>query len=205
MDTDLVGIPVTLYTFGVIALSLAAFRFGGSLAGIVIAVGLWAPMFIFAVRGPGQPPEPIEFTDPSEELGHRVLVVANQGLEDPALVREVCRRGERYSTEVMIIAPVVGETALDQLTGDVDSELEQAAHRLDTAVQAFSDAGVKASGRPINAEPMDSVLDGLRQFPPNEIVILPGRETGWEDSDEFATRLWDETGLPVTEVSPSTD
>ena len=37
LDSDLVGIPATLYTFAVLAISLAVFRFGGPLAGIVLS------------------------------------------------------------------------------------------------------------------------------------------------------------------------
>jgi hypothetical protein len=202
LDSDLVGIPATLYTFGVLAISLAVFRFGGPIAGLVVAVTLWIPMFLFAIREVGRPPAALEFTGQSEGPQHRVLVVANQGLEDPALCREVCRREERTATEVMILAPMVASSRLRGLTDDVDQELDSAGHRVDAALQTLSDAGVQARGRADISEPMDAVLDGLREFPPNEVVILPGRETRWEDAGELAKRLRAEAGLPVTEVSP---
>ena len=97
VHSDLVGIPATLYTFAVLAVSLAVFRFGGPVAGIVVAVALWIPMVLFAIREVGQPTASLEFTDQNEGPRHRVLVVANQGLEDPALCREICRREERIA------------------------------------------------------------------------------------------------------------
>ena len=111
-----------------------------------------------------------------------MLVVANQGLEDPALCREVCRREERTATEVMIVAPVVASSRLRALSDDVDRELELARQRVDAALQTLSAAGVQASGRADIAEPMDSLLDGLREFPPNEVVMLSGGEARWESA-----------------------
>jgi hypothetical protein len=203
LDSDLVGIPATLYTFGVLAISLAVFRFGGPIAGLVVAVALWIPMFLFAIREVGQLPAALDFTGQIEGPRHRVLVVANQGLEDPALCREVCRRGEHIATEVMVVAPVVASSRLRGLTDDVDRELDIARQRVDGALHTLSAAGVQASGRAEVSEPMDSVLDGLREFPPNEVVIMPGRETTWEPAGALAKRLRAEAGLPVTEVSPS--
>jgi hypothetical protein len=203
LDSDLVGIPATLYTFAVLAVSLAAFRFGGPVAGIVVAVALWIPMVLFAIREVGQPTASLEFKNQSEGPRHRVLVVANQGLEDPALCREICRREERIPTEVLIVAPVVASSRLRDLTDDVDRELDLARHRVEAALQTLRDAGVGGRGRADISEPIDSVLDGLREFPPNEVVIMPGRETRWEPAGALAERLRAEAGLPVTEVSAS--
>lgn len=203
LDSDLVGIPATLYTFAVLAVSLAVFRFGGPIAGIVVAVALWIPMVLFAIRGVGKPPEPLGMTARDEGPRHRVLVIANQGLEDPALCAEVCRRSERTATEALILAPVVASSRLGRLAGDVDREVDVARRRLDAALQSLRREGVKASGRADIADPMDALLDGLREFPPNEVVILPGRETNWEPAGALAQRIRAEAGLPVTEVSSS--
>ena len=126
LQSDLVGITATLYTFAVLAISLAVFRFAGPFAGIVVGVAVWLPMLFFAIRERGQPPAPLGLTDQTDATVHRVLVIANQGLEDPALCREVCRREERAATEVMIVAPVVATSRLRGLAGDVDQELDAA-------------------------------------------------------------------------------
>jgi hypothetical protein len=104
LESDLVGIAATLYTFAVLAVSLAVFRFAGPLAGLGVAVAVWIPMFVFAIRERGKPPARLDVAVPSQGPRHRVLVVANRGLEDPALCREVCRREERTATEVMMLS-----------------------------------------------------------------------------------------------------
>lgn len=203
LDSDLVGIPATLYTFAVLAVSLAVFRFAGPIAGIVVAVALWVPMVLFAIQGRGRQPVSLGVAAAPAGPRHRVLVIANQGLADPSLCGEVCRRAGRTETEAMVLAPVVAGSRLGELADDVDRELERATARVEEAVRALREEGIEAHGRASVAGPMDSLLDGLREFPPNEIVMLPGGESGWEQADGLAERVRAETGLPVTTVAVS--
>lgn len=200
IDSDLVGIPATFYTFGVLVVSLALFRYASPVAGIVVAVGLWIPMLVFAIRERGYPPASLDIASRADGPRHRVLVVANQRLEDPALCEEVCRRNGRDGTEAMIFAPVVASSRLRDLANDVDRELELAGRRLDAAMEVLHEAGVRARGRTDIAAPVESLLDGLREFPANEVVMLPGREGDWEAACALAERVRSEAGLPVTEV-----
>ncbi len=203
LDSDLVGIAATLYTFGVLAISLAVFRFGGPIAGIVVAVALWIPMVLFAIQGRGKPPAALEAVRADGRNGHRILVIANQGLEDPALRAEVCRRGEHASTEVLIVAPVAASSGLRELADDVDAELAHARARIESAVQELAEAGVSAGGHADIADPMEALLDGLREFPPNEVVMIPGRESDWARAGDLSSRVRVEVGLPVTVIEAS--
>ncbi len=202
LDSDLVGIPATLYTFGVLAVSLAVFRFGGPIAGIVVALGLWVPMVVFAIRGVGKRPGTLDIPA-ARGPHHRVLVIANEGLDDPALCGAVCARGKRADTEALVLAPVGGVSFMSDLADDVDKRLAEAGRRVDAAVQTLDAAGLKATGRATPADPMESVLDGLREFPPNEIVMMPGRERRWQAADELVERVRTEGGLPVTVLEPA--
>lgn len=201
LDSDLVGIPATLYTFGVLAVSLAVFRFGGPIAGIVVAIALWIPMVVFAIRGAGRPPAPLDIRKADGRGRHQVLVVANQGLDDPALCAEICRRSDRADTEAMILVPVHARPGLVTGTDDVDEDdLRPAAARLAATLQNLEGQGVKASGHVSVTEPLQATIDGLREFPANEVVLLPGRETGWNGADALVERIRAEVGLPVTLV-----
>ncbi|HEX6228926.1 MAG TPA: hypothetical protein VFZ41_05625 [Solirubrobacterales bacterium] len=203
LDSDLVGIAATLYGFAVLVLAFLVFRVGGGVAGMIVIVAAWIPMVLFAIQGRGKPPGRLEVTVPEEGPLHRVLVIANQGLEDPALCAEVCRRSDRTSTEAMILAPVVASSPLAELSDDVDREMGVARRRLDAALQSLRGEGVKANGRADIANPMESLLDGLREFPPNEILMLPDREARWDSATDLAERVRAEVGLPVTAIGPS--
>lgn len=201
LDSDLVGIPATLYTFGVLAVSLAVFRFGGPIAGIIVAVALWIPMVVFAIRGAGRGPAPLDIQVADEHGGHRVLVVANHGLEDPALCAEVCRRTDHASTEAMVLAPVFTRSRFAAVADDVsEDDLRPAERRVAATIRALETHGIKAAGHVSVTEPLQATVDGLREFPANEVVLLPGGETGWEDAEALVGRIRTEVGLPVTVV-----
>lgn len=203
LDSDLIGVAATAYGFLVLVLAFVVFRVGGGVGGMIVIVVSWVPMVIFAIRGWGRPPARLRMEVPPEGPRHRVLVVANQGLEDEALCDEVCRRAARTVTEAMIVAPVVASSPLHELSDDVDREREVAERRLHGALRRLRAAGVDAQGRADIARPMDSLMDGLREYPPNEVVMLPGGEPGWEDAGGLAERVRAETGLPVTAVNGS--
>lgn len=200
LNSDLVGVFATIYSFGVLVVSLAVFRYGAPVAGVIVAVGLWVPMFIFAIRERGYPAAPLEIAPSDGTAKRRVLVIANQGLEDPAL-REEIRRRSGATTDAMIFVPVAAGSRLRELANDIDMELERAENRLESALNALHQWGVHAEGRADIAEPMESLLDGLREFPASEVVIAPGREMDWREATEMAERVRSETGLPVTEIT----
>jgi len=203
LDSDLVGIPATLYTFAVLAVSLAVFRFGGPIAGIVVAVALWIPMLLFAIQGRGKAPAALAVEAAPGGARHRVLVIANQGLDDPALYAELRKRAARVVTEAMIVAPVVASSSLRGLADDVDSELATARRRVGDAVRRLAVDGLYADGRADIADPMESLLDGLREFPPNEVLVLPDEEADWRQASDLAERLRAEAGMPVTALEGS--
>jgi hypothetical protein len=203
LDSDLIGVVASVYTFAVLAISFAVFRIGGPIAGMIVGVALWVPMVLFAIQGRGKAPPPVQVEPPPEGPRHRVLVIANRGLEDPALCAEVCRRSDRTATEALIVAPVVASSPLRELADDVDREQAAAGRRVDDAVAQLEEGGVLARGRVDVASPMDSLLDGLREFPPNEVVMLPGSESGWDGASGLAERVRAEAGLPVTVANES--
>ena len=108
-----------------------------------------------------------------------MLVIANLGLEEPALCSEVCARGDRAGTEAMIIAPVTS-SRLQTLTDDNGAQMRVAQGRVAIALETLKREGISVGGHAAAGEPMGSLLDGLRQFDANEVVMLSGGETGWE-------------------------
>jgi hypothetical protein len=204
LHSDLLGVPITLAFCAVVAASIVAFYFAGSLGGVVFFVLVGALFGLFLTLEGRNAPETLEgVTVGAADGRRRVLVIANTGLDDPALCAEVCRRGTRGQTEAMIIAPVVPSSPLHRLTDDIDSELGVAQRRVDVALATLRSRGIDAHGHPEVGDPMHSLLDGLRQFHANEVVLLGGGEPGWDDARTFAARVRDEVGVRVTEVDPA--
>jgi hypothetical protein len=203
LHSDLLGVPITIAFCSLFAVSLVVSYFAGALGGIVFVVLMGGFLGLFLTLEGRNAPETMEgVTSAVDDGWHRVLVIANLGLEDPALCAEVCERGARVRTETMIIAPVVASSPLHRLFDDIDLELGVAQGRVDVAVATLKADGIKASGHVAVGDPLHALLEGLREFHAGEVVLLGGGEAGWEDATAFAGRVRNEVGLHVTEVAP---
>jgi hypothetical protein len=201
MRTDLIGVAVTVALIALLAATFALFFVAGPLAGLfvgllVIALGLYMVTRLGSVANDTSGVGP-----PLVESAQRVLVVANQGLANPALVTELGARAARGPLEVGLIAPVVASTRAHALADEIDTEAARAQQRLDRTVDSLVSRDIAAHGHvDAEASPLAALLDGLREFPADEVVLLPGHETDWEDAEGMAERIRAETGVLVTEL-----
>ena len=209
LHSDLVGIPVTLAAFGIIAASAAPYlvigRWAGLFVGKLLFILALGGLFALILLLEGRRGESTEAVQPAPPGGpRRVLVVANAGLQQAALCAEVCRPATRgQAHEAMIVAPVVASSRLRAIADDIDTELQTAHERIGAALATLRRAGVRAAGRADLGPPMRALIDGLREFPATDVVILRAGEKGWNDADTLAQRIKTQLGLHVTQVDPS--
>jgi hypothetical protein len=205
LHSDLVGIPVTLAGFAIIAVSFAFYLLIGNVAGVVVG----KTFFVLAVGGllglilliNGRRGETTEgLSRAPAGASRRVLVVANEGLDSEALFEQVRARRGLVAPEAMIVVPVVASSPLHVLTDDVDTEVRAAQERLDDAVERLRAAGVTTTGHVDIAAPRRCLLDGLREFSATEVVIAPSGEHGWRDAHRLAEHVTTELGLPILEL-----
>ena len=205
LHSDLIGIPVTLAGVTVIAISVVLYlvigRWGGLFVGKLLFVALLGGLLgLIALLG-GRRGDTTASVRPVPAAGERhVLVIANEGLESEALCERICSDAHGRKGDALIVAPVVASSPLHALADDVDQELEAARLRIDDAMWKLRAAGMPAGGHADIGDPMTSLIDGLREFPATEVVMLHGGERGWSRADRFAERVRSELGLPVTEV-----
>ena len=205
LHSDLVGIPFTLAVVAIVVMSGALYLVVGKVAGLfvgkllfILALGGLLGLILLRARR-GESTEDMARAPAGGE--RRLLVIANEGLLNPALCAEVCDGRSNGTTEAFLVVPVIASSRLHALADDVDTELLRAEQRLDTALETLRCAGVKAAGHPDIGQPMRCLVDGLREFPATEVVMLRGGESGWEDAERFAERVTAELELPVTEVA----
>ena len=205
VHSDLIGIPFTLAVFAIIVISVGLYLVTGKVAGLFVGKLL----FILALGGllglvlllDGRRGETTDGVSRAPAgASRRVLVIANAGLDDPALCALVRSFGRTAAVEAMVVVPVVASSRLHALADDVDDELAAAQNRLDDAVVALRRAGVEANGHVDIGAPMRCLVDGLRQFEATEVVMLEGGEPGWPDAERFAEHVKADVGLPVVEV-----
>lgn len=202
MQSDLVGVFATVAVLVAVALALFFFFVIGPIAGIIYGVALVGLTFYLITKtSRGGAADIADIAPPAAETAQQVLVVANQGLGNPALETELARRADLGPLEVRLIAPAPASSLARRVADDVDAEAAKARERLDAAMARISARGVTVSGHvDEQAEPMRSLLDGLREFPADDVLLVPGDELDWTEAESLAEQIRSETDVRVTEI-----
>jgi hypothetical protein len=104
----------------------------------------------------------------------RVLVVANDTLSEEALLSELERLASVPRTHVLLLVPALISPGA-RLTGAVDSLMDQARVRLETALDRVGHDLVVA-GEVSEADPLEAIEDTFATFVPDEVIV----STRWE-------------------------
>lgn len=99
----------------------------------------------------------------------RILVIANEGLEDPALLQAIQDLGVagRDGATVRIAAP----GARQGVGTDRERERGDTAARLARAVTVLRQSGLETRGHPADPDPIVALESGLAHFPATRIII----------------------------------
>jgi len=159
---------LTVAYFGVIAL---AAWLGGRWVGLGIFVALSAAAAVLALR-PEERPDPVPTTSIHRggEDDHRILVVANETVGGETLRRELERRSQGKSTQVLVVCPALN-SPLRHWASDEDGARAAAQVRLEASLARLREAGIEAQGEVGDGDPLQAIEDGLRTFGADEVVI----------------------------------
>lgn len=203
LRSDLVGIPATLAAVALVALAFVLFAVAGSAAGLLVGLVAVASGLYLVVRASGDRREITDIAPPRVESAQRVLVVANGGLGSPALLDELRRRRRLGPLAVHVIVPVQASSARQAVADDIDAEAGRAQARLDAALRALADADIAAEGHiDDEASPMDSLLDGLREFAADDALLVPSSDLDWSEAEKLGEQVRERTGVGVVEIGP---
>ena len=125
----------------------------------------------------------------------RTLVIANETIEGPGLHEAI-----HYGAEVRVVAPALN-SRLRYWLSDEDAARRAAEARLGRFLERLDRAGIAASGRVGDADPLLAIEDELRLFPADEIVISthPERCSRWL-AHNLVDRACERFDLPVLHV-----
>lgn len=178
-----------LIVAGVVVPIAAAFMLGGP--GVGVAVGALVTVAILALAVRQRPEGPIASAG-AEDARQHVLIVAADGVEDPADVARIVRlagirAGDGAEDEVRVLVPArIG--FLDRWASDVEGARHHAQQRLVVTVAALAKAGVAAEARVGDEDIVQAVEDQLQSYPATEVVLVSGGD-GDEDGCEAAEVL----------------
>jgi hypothetical protein len=125
----------------------------------------------------------------------RTLVIANETIEGPGLHEAI-----HYGAEVRVVAPALN-SRLRYWLSDEDAARRVAEARLGRFLERLHRAGIEASGRVGDADPLLAIEDELRLFPADEIVISthPEGRSRWL-AHNLVDRACERFDLPVLHV-----
>lgn len=102
-----------------------------------------------------------------------LLAVVTDAFGGAETIAELKREaGAAGPASVRLVVPAVEENAFRHLMGDVDGPSVAAERRLRAALAALNAAGVEASGRIGDSDPLQAAQDALLEAPADEVLIF---------------------------------
>lgn len=172
---------------------IGGFALAGPPLGLALGAIAVAALLIFAAVT--RYDEPIEAA-PAPDSRYRVLVVAEEPVDSPEVVERIAAIADEGRSvldrdqppEVLVVAPA-RTTMLDRWASDLREGREAAARVLAVSLAAFAAAGIDASGRIGDPDPVQAITDELLSFPAREVVLVPGPGLGGAEAEEVGRRL----------------
>jgi hypothetical protein len=129
----------------------------------------------------------------------QLLVITNETAEGDVLHDAVVRLAPRPQDRVQVVAPALN-SRLRYWLSDEDDARAEAEDRLQRCVARLRAAGVSASGRIGDADPLQAIADALALRPVDEVLIAthPEGASHWLERDLVSRAL--RFGLPVAHV-----
>lgn len=132
---------------------------------------------------------------------HRVLIVANRGIDSPELIEGLRRRGAVESARVTLLVPAVPRGLA--WAADMKAGWAEAMDRAEIAAEQMRGAGIEFDGAIVgDPDPFAAVGDVLHSLDFDEVIVAtppPGFSAWLRPS--LAGRLRKETPLPIAEMT----
>jgi hypothetical protein len=170
---------------------VAGFYFGGPPLGLAIGAITAATVILIAARA--RYDEEIEVaTQPDGR--YRLLLVAPEAIQEPHAVERIAdvvdqaRRHSSGEPELRVLAPVRMST-LDRWASDVREGRTEAQRALALSLASLAAAGLDATGKVGDADPVQAIEDELRTYPAREVVLASPGSLEAGRVDELRRRL----------------
>jgi hypothetical protein len=101
-----------------------------------------------------------------------LLAIVTDAFGGAESIAELRRHENRGALRVRLVVPAVEANAFRHTLGDVDGPTHQAEERLRAALAALHEAGIEATGRVGDADPVQAAQDALLESPADEVLIF---------------------------------
>jgi hypothetical protein len=171
--------------------SVVAFSIVGPQLGL--AVGALTAAVVVLIAATARFDEEIEVAA-SPDSRYRLLVVAPDAVEDPATVEQIAAVAEEGSRlgegepELRVLAPTQ-VSRLDRWASDLRGGRAHAQRALALSIATLAAAGLDATGKVGDPDPVQAIEDEFRTFHAREVVLAAGAGLGRAQVDEIRRRL----------------
>lgn len=172
-----------------------------AIGGVVAAALVGLAIGLLLRAGRGSLPEEVTLDRPGDET-YRILVIANQTVGGSELLEEIRNRARgRDAVGLLVVAPALTRSRLEQITSDTDRARAEAEERLGRSLEALRAAGLKAQGSIGDENPVVAAIDALRTFGADEVIVSthPPEQSRWLERG-VVEDLRRQVELPVAHV-----
>jgi len=169
---------------------------------VVVSILVGLLLIVALARGTRQPSSEEEpfVPAPSPADGvFRLLVIVGDGSASPELREQLRASAGGRPAKAFVVATALS-SRLDRWTGD-QAASDRAAQELQGTMAAMDELGIEAEGQVGSHDPFQAALDGLREFPADEIVLVThrGEDANWLEAG-VVEKLRSRTSVPVTPI-----
>ena len=172
---------------------VAAFAAVGPQLGLPVGALTVAALLVIAARATYD--EPIEVARASDGR-YRIMVLTRRPLDDPRTVERlvaIAAEGRDLTDataepELLVVAPAPA-SRLDRWASSLDQARDDAAAALAVSLGSLAAAGLDASGRVADPDPVQAVEDEMRGFAARELVLVEGVGLGSGQAAQIRRRL----------------
>jgi hypothetical protein len=188
-------------TVGYFAAIVVASVVGGTWAGVGVFIVLTATGLAWILRR-GRAPKPVPQAPPHRgaEDEKRILVVANETVGGRALREAITQASAGVREQVLVVSPALN-SPLKHWVSDEDGAREKARQRLDESLARLAENGIAASGEIGDGDPLRAIVDALRTFGADEIIISthPEGRSNWLERG-VVSGARERFAVPITHV-----
>jgi hypothetical protein len=130
----------------------------------------------------------------------RLLVLASEPVTADQLRDALPGDADPTDAEVMVVAPALQDSALRFWLSDADAAIARAEEVRAESVDNLGEAGVPASGDTGESDPEEAVVDALKTFPADRILIFSHAGDEQRYREDVDAGVWQSRfGIPVTQ------
>jgi hypothetical protein len=188
---------VTIAAFALVAL---ASLLGGWKVGLPVWIVATGAAIWWYLRPLEETPEQQVSTHVSGEGERRILVIANETVTGEELHEAIERAASGYDALVLVVTPALN-TKLRHWVSDEDGARAAAQLRLADSLAQLAASGIDARGEVGDADPLQTIADGLRTFGADEVIISthPEGRSNWLERGVVDTAR-ERFAVPITHV-----